>query len=247
MNLCIDIGNSRSKLAVFSEEGELLQLVTRERFSQKKLDKVLKKYPIRQAILSSVRRRNSRIERQLSGQLQHFVRLNWELALPIENSYATPETLGNDRIAAVVAAHSLFPDSNVLVIDAGTCITYDFITEGGNYLGGSILAGIEMRFSALAHFTAKLPLVQRIDLDQEIGNTTLSSIQTGVQSGVVYEMQGFIAQYQKEYPELRVLITGGDADFFEKRLSSQLFKVPNLVLMGLNQILNYHVQQHTAD
>lgn len=243
MNLCIDIGNTRSKLAVFDEKGSLKKLIVREQFSQKKLEKVVKKYSIKYTILSSVRRKNGKIKRFLDARTELFINLTPEIELPITNKYHSPETLGRDRIALVVGAAALFPKSDILVIDAGTCITYDFINAEAEYLGGSISMGVEMRFRALNQFTAKLPLVQPEDLDSHIGDTTETSIQTGLQCGVVYEMQGFIAAYRAQYPDLRVLITGGDANFFESRFKNQIFAVPNLVLKGLNQILTHNVQQ----
>jgi type III pantothenate kinase len=243
MNLCIDIGNTRSKLAVFDEEGSLKKLIVREKFSQTKLEKVVGKYEIKHAILSSVRKKNGKLKRFLDTHIESFIDLTVDIELPVTNNYHSPETLGRDRIALVVGASALFPKSDILVIDAGTCITYDFIDAQANYHGGSISMGLDMRFKALNHFTAKLPLVQRRDLDSHIGYTTETSIQTGLQCGVVYEMQGFIAAYRAQYPDLRVLITGGDANFFESRFKNQIFAVPNLVLKGLNQILTHNVQQ----
>ncbi len=246
MNLCIDIGNTRSKLAVFDSEGSLQKLIVRQTFSQKKLEKVLNKYDVQYAILSSVRRKNGKIKRLLEQRTEQYITLDPSVEVPIQNKYHSPETLGRDRLALVVGAVALFPNSDILVIDAGTCITYDFINANKEYLGGSISLGIEMRFRALHQLTAKLPLVEPQDLDSHIGDTTDSSIQTGVQCGVVYEMQGFIAAYQAQYPDLRILITGGNASFFESRFKNQIFAVPNLVLKGLNQILTHNVQQTKA-
>jgi len=242
MNLCIDIGNTRTKLAIFSNEGSLKKLLIREKFRLNKLEKILAKYTITHAIISSVRNKNGKLIRLLENKVQFVLVFSPNTPVPITNLYRTPETLGQDRLAVVTAAATLFPKSDILVIDAGTCITYDFIDAEKQYHGGSILPGVDMRFQALEHFTDRLPLVERTNLDSYIGNTTFSSIQTGVQVGLVYEVQGFIAKYRETYPDLRTLVTGGDATYFETQFKNQIFAVPNLVLMGLNQILNYNVQ-----
>ena len=241
MNLCIDIGNTRTKVAVFDADGSLVKLIIREDYTSGKLDKVLKKYEIENVIVSSVRKKQGKYKRMLGNKVKTFFELNHETPIPVKNLYQTPETLGKDRLAGVVGAFYLFPGSDALVVDAGTCITYDVIDSKGNYFGGSILPGIEMRFKSLNTFTARLPLVHRDVLDSHIGDTTLTSIQTGIQFGVVYEMKGFIAKYRENYPDIRVLVTGGDASFFESQMENQIFAVPDLVLMGLNQILNYNV------
>lgn len=242
MNLCIDIGNTRAKMAVFNAEGSLVKLLVREDFSISKLDKVLQKYQVKHAVLSSTRKKNNKLKRLLESKVDTFIDLSPETAIPISNLYLTPETLGKDRLAGVVGAAALFPESDILVIDAGTCITYDIIDAQAQYHGGSILPGIAMRFKALHHFTERLPLVPRDLPESHIGDSTITSIQTGVLLGVVYEMQGFIAKYREQYPDLRVLVTGGDASYFESQLENQIFAVPNLVLTGLNQILTYNVQ-----
>jgi type III pantothenate kinase len=246
MNLCIDIGNTRTKVAVFDTDGSLIKLIIREDYTSGKLDKVLKKYEIENVIVSSVRKKQGKYKRMLGNKIKNFFELSHETPIPVNNLYHTPETLGKDRLAGIVGAYYLFPGSDVLVVDAGTCITYDIIDSTGNYLGGSILPGIEMRFKALNAFTARLPLVHRDLLESHIGDTTLTSIQTGIQFGVVYEMKGFISKYREIYPDIRVLVTGGDATFFESQMENQIFAVPDLVLMGLNQILNYNVNINKA-
>jgi type III pantothenate kinase len=243
MNLCIDIGNTRTKLAVFDQDGSLIKLIIRDQFTSGKLDKVLKKYEIQHAIVSSVKKKQGKYKRMMGNKVKTFIELSHETPIPIHNMYQTPETLGNDRLAGVVGAAAIFPGNDILVVDAGTCIKYDFIDAEGRYYGGSILPGIEMRFKALHTFTDRLPLVHRDNLETHIGDTTLTSIQTGIQFGVVYELKGFIAKYREIHPDLRVLATGGDATFFETQMENQIFAVPDLVLMGLNQILNYNVIQ----
>jgi type III pantothenate kinase len=151
------------------------------------------------------------------------VRLNHKTKLPISIKYKTPDTLGADRVANAVASNDRFPNDHVLAIDAGTCIKYDLVDDNQCYHGGAISPGLTMRFKALNTFTDKLPLVQRSDQGMWLGQTTEESIQTGVEHGAVQEVKGFIESYEKEFPNLKVILTGGDASFFESRLKKQIF------------------------
>ncbi|MBT6766833.1 MAG: type III pantothenate kinase, partial [Prolixibacteraceae bacterium] len=154
--------------------------------------------------------------------------------------YDSKETLGKDRIAAAVGAFDLYPDSNVLIIDAGTAITYDIINEKNQYLGGNISPGLEMRFKALHHFTGKLPLVKQNKFDKLYGNTTENAILAGVQNGLVFEVDKAIDTFKEFYNNLKVIITGGNAEFFDKKLKNSFFVHFNLIAMGLNRILEYN-------
>jgi len=241
MNLCIDIGNSRTKLAVYDTDNSLIKLIIREEITVAKLDKVLKKYQIQHVIVSSVKKKQGKYKRILSSKVKFYMELDATSSVPVSNLYESPETLGRDRLAAVVGASTNFPNSDILVIDAGTCVTYDLIDQHKNYFGGNILPGLEMRFKALAHYTDKLPLVTKEIPDELIGKNTVGSIQTGVVFGMLFEMKGMIAAYRDKFPDLRVIITGGDAIFFESLMENQIFAIPELVLSGLNQILNYNV------
>jgi type III pantothenate kinase len=160
--------------------------------------------------------------------------------LPIENRYLTKETLGKDRIAAVVGAYDLYPNQNLLVIDAGTAITYDFINEKGQYLGGNISPGIEMRFKALNYYTGKLPRVQPKEWNKLYGSTTEEAILGGVLNGVVFEVDKTIESFKEFYKNLKVIITGGDAEFFDNKLKNSFFVNFNLLALGLNRILEYN-------
>ncbi len=172
-----------------------------------------------------------------------YIRLSHKTELPIINKYATPKTLGKDRLAGVVAASALYAKKNVLVIDAGTCITFDFINNDREYLGGSIHPGITMRFKALNNFTDKLPLIKRSSDFELIGNSTEKAILTGVLYAVLKEIQGMIEDYMGKYNDLTIIFTGGDASFFVSRLKNKIFAHPNLVLEGLNEILRYNAAQ----
>ena len=242
MNLCVDIGNTRTKIAIFDNEGSILKLIVKDEFIASKLEKLFHKYAIKNLIISSVKKKQGKFKRLFGSKLSHFIELSASTPIPIKNLYATPETLGKDRLAGVIGAASIFPNSDILVIDAGTCITYDIIDAHGKYYGGNILPGLNMRFKALHNFTDRLPMLHREPLETHVGDSTASSMQTGVQYGIVYEMKGFINKYNEIYPDLRILITGGDASFFVSQMENQIFAVPDLVLMGLNHILNYNIQ-----
>lgn len=240
MNLCIDVGNTKAKLGVYNSNGELQAFFREDNVSITVLDKVLKQFPIQHAIISSVRAAQDELIDYLSAQLETVIQLSHNIKVPIVKDYWTPETLGNDRLAVAVGAAFLYPNEHVLIVDAGTCITYDFITADKHYEGGSILPGIEMRFKALNHFTAKLPLVKQVVLTDFIGKSTETSIQTGIMQGVLHELRGFKSQYQQKYGNIRLVITGGDTSYFESQLKNEIFAQPNLVLIGLNAILTYN-------
>ncbi len=241
-NLCIDVGNTRVKLAVFDEKDQLLDVQVLEDLDTHVLGKIIHQFNCQNAIISSVRAENEKARAFLTQKVQQLFFLTAELPLPIQNDYKSPKTLGKDRLAAIVGATVLMPRENVLVLDAGTCITYDFITKEGRYLGGSILPGIVMRFKSMAQFTAKLPLVEPAELENFIGTNTKTSLQTGVMYGVLHELRGFKRQYQEEFGNINVIVTGGDASYFESQLKNEIFAQPNLVPIGLNRILNYNIE-----
>jgi type III pantothenate kinase len=163
--------------------------------------------------------------------------ISHKIKVPFTNDYLTPETLGYDRIALVSAAASQFPDKNVLVIDVGTCITYDFLNSEGHYKGGSISPGIDMRYKALNHFTEKLPLLDANTPQSLTGNSTQTSIHSGVINGVAFEIDGIIDAYKQENQDLTVILTGGNAHFLRDRLKNTIFANPNFLLEGLNFLL----------
>jgi len=238
----IDIGNSRSKLAVFEDNRQVDVTVYDNDISVDEVSKYLEKYAnVKSVILSSVVKHSL----DLADISPDFIELNSDTPLPIENLYKTPETLGPDRLAVVVGANDKFPNENVLVIDAGTCITYDFINSQNQYLGGSISPGINMRFQALNNFTTKLPLLspgKSWKFNKIIGENTDESILSGVLNGTLAEIRAIIASYRNEFSQLKIVLTGGDLDFFEKELKSDIFADPTLILKGLNEILNYNVK-----
>jgi type III pantothenate kinase len=160
--------------------------------------------------------------------------------LPIKNNYATPKSLGKDRLAAAVGAWSLFPNQNSLSIDVGTAIKFDLINQASEYIGGSISPGISLRFQSLHNFTAKLPLVQYKNSHPLIGFDTETSILSGVLNGINSEIDGLIELYKVQYPDLKIILSGGDSIYFENNLKSNIFAVSNLVQIGLNEILIFN-------
>jgi type III pantothenate kinase len=239
VNLVIDYGNSSAKVGIFERE----KLVDKHVFSSSEgLKRFLEKIPAENAIVSSVRDEAAVVASWIMHAKKKFI-LNQTLPLPIKNHYATPATLGVDRLAGVCGAKHLFPNENCLVIDAGTCITFDFIDIKGNYLGGGISPGLSMRFQAVNTFTAKLPLVHPVDSPKLIGDSTETCIQSGVINGILQEMEGIIEQYKKKFMPLRIILCGGDTVFFENNLKASIFASPELVLSGLNSILTHNVSQ----
>ena len=198
---------------------------------------------LNQAILSSVKPVDEELIRFLSQNFQLFIELDHHTPLPIENLYETPETLGKDRIAAAVGANELFPGQNILIIDAGTAITYDVVSEKNEFLGGNISPGLQMRFKALNQFTGKLPLINYSDEFQLIGSNTEEAIRAGVQNGILYEIERTIETFNRNYENLQIVMTGGDSIFFDKKLNYSIFVHFNLTLIGLNRILEHNAKK----
>jgi len=241
MNLTIDIGNTLQKIALF-KENELTEFYPLEKISVEDLEQLYLIHPeINASIISSVTNFDERIKSFLEDKGQ-FIEFSENTTIPVHNKYSTPETLGEDRLAAVIAANHLFPKNNCLVIQAGTCITYEFIDHKKNYYGGAISPGIDMRLKTLDTFTGKLPLIERKEDIDLIGTTTDSSILSGVMNGILEEVDGIINRYQYLYPKLMVVLSGGDMNYFDKRLKNNIFALPNIVLNGLNIILEYNFE-----
>jgi type III pantothenate kinase len=238
MNVVVDYGNSSAKVGVFDHK-RMTQKRTFEQPDDLKL--FLENFSGDSFIISTVTMEASLVASWATQVKRRFI-LNPDQPLPITNSYGTPKTLGVDRIAGVCGAQQLFPNTNCLVIDAGTCITYDFLDADGSFLGGGISPGMRMRFNAVHTFTARLPLIAPVDQPPLIGNSTETCIQSGVVHGCVAELEGIINRYQQKFEGLKVILSGGDARFFENKLKGFIFAVPELVLSGLNSILIHNVR-----
>jgi type III pantothenate kinase len=239
MNLAIDIGNTRVKAAVF--EGN--KLVVIEYFKREEISlefkKIVKTYKITETIIANVASVSSEVLEEIN-KIVRLTRVNSLMKLPFTNVYATPHTLGLDRLALVFSAVLQYESQNILIIDAGTCITFDFVDKEKKYLGGAISPGVEMRYKSLNHFTSKLPLLYVTTPNQFIGNSTEESIHSGVVNGIVQEIDGVISQYKNKYLDLTVVLTGGDTNFLSKQLKSSIFANQNFLLEGLNRILIFN-------
>lgn len=243
MNLIIDVGNSLVKSAVFQRDEYLKTYWASLKDFPEKFQEIKKEYPeIRFSIVSSVVKDISWIEEVLKKETRLFV-LDEEIKLPFKNKYATPQTLGKDRIALVAAGAKQYQNKNLLIIDAGTCITFDFKNDKNEYLGGAISPGLEMRFKALHQFTANLPFVEFEGEAHLIGDSTQNSILSGVVNGAVAEIDGLIERYRVENKYLTVILTGGNAQFLSKRVKNSIFANPNFLLEGLNYILESNKTQ----
>ena len=240
MHLIIDVGNSFVKLAIFKKNRLLNKQTVKLSNILEELN-LLKKnnLELKKAIISSVGRLTESDTLAIS-QLLDLTILSSKTNLPFTNLYETPKTLGVDRIALVCASVNQFPGKNVLIIDAGTCITYDFLTSNQEYLGGAISPGLRMRYAALNNLTANLPLLDTEMPESIIGNSTKSSIHSGVVYGVINEIDGNIATYKEKYLDLTIILTGGDANFLSKQLKSSIFVNSNFLLEGLYYILKFN-------
>ncbi len=243
MVLVIDVGNTRIKAAVFEGNMFLEVFVFVKEELQKNCANILKKYPLLiQVVVSSVGFVDEIAFLKLDSKLKiHFV--TREEAFPFVNRYATPATLGIDRMVLAAGAVLQFPGQNRLVIDAGTCVTYDFIDEQDHYLGGAISPGLRLRYESLHNFTAKLPLLALENPKELIGDSTNSSIHSGVVNGLVYEIDGFIADYKLKYPNFIIILTGGDTVFLAKRLKNTIFANSNFLLESLNRKFHYNIKK----
>ena len=240
MNLVIDIGNTRTKFSVFNR-GEVLITVPVDEFKPEHINVLKNEHPeLKSVIISATKDYSTELKKALQQNFDEFIELDANTPLPIENCYKTKDTLGNDRIAAVVGAFDLYPQNNILIIDAGTAITYDILNDKNQYLGGNISPGIDMRFKALNQFTDKLPLVNQSEFNKLYGTSTENAIRAGVQNGVVFEVDGAIDTFKEFYNNLKVIITGGNAEFFDMKLKNSFFVHFNLIELGLNRILEYN-------
>ena len=248
MNAAIDLGNTFAKIGWFGNE-TLIEARYKIPLDEL-LETVMQQLP-EQAILSSTSHDTQSYADLLQKLGVRVVQLSPSLPLPIGKEYDTPQTLGADRLAAAVGAKVLFPEDSCLVIDMGTCVTYDWVSVEAVFQGGIISPGLRMRFQAMHTFTKRLPL---IDIGAKgfsgfpdlVGKSTQSAMQSGVFNGLLAEIEGFIERYKRERGECQVLLCGGDAPLFENSLKNRIFAAPNLVLVGLNRILQYNVNLQNA-
>lgn len=240
MLLAIDAGNTRVKVAVFENNDVLETAFFANDLFFEKIQVFLKRYPkIEDVVLSSVGKLNDEAVCQISEKVK-INTISRQNKFPFVNKYATPETLGLDRMVLASGAVFNFPAQNRLVIDAGTCITYDFINENDHYLGGAISPGIFLRYKSMNDYTANLPLLTLENQEHFIGKTTVESMHSGVINGVVGEIEGFIERYQSQYSNFTIILTGGDAEFLAKRLKNTIFANSNFLLESLNHLFQFN-------
>lgn len=248
MNLCVDQGNSRTKVALMTDEGKIMKHLIYKSFSSADVERLFDLYDITDSIISSVVDIEAAVVNTLHRRSQHFVLFDHMTPVPIVNRYDTPQTLGQDRLAAAVGAKSLCPNENLLIIDAGSAITYDFVSAAGEYMGGNIAPGIKMRFTMLQRMTKKLPLVdaEENELIPLFGTNTRDAIAAGVIRGVAYEVKGYMRTLKEKMPHYQTFLTGGHAPYVLNNVRSsrnekrEIRYEKNLVLIGLNTILVYN-------
>lgn len=240
MNLVLDFGNTRIKMAFF-EGTRLLNEKTFESVEELLVSGVLNQ-KFKHALISSVTQNHLKILEILSPESKVKV-FNAQTPIPLKNAYKTPETLGSDRILSSIASFTLFPNQNVLTLDAGTCIKYNFVNQNNEFLGGAISPGIPMRLKAMHNFTSALPLIEPEEgFEQWLGNDTRTSMLSGAQLGAAFEVDETINRYKSRYPDLMVVLTGGDSHYLLGQLKNPFFANPNSLLLGLNTVLLYNLE-----
>jgi type III pantothenate kinase len=244
VNLIVDIGNTRTKIAIADHKYFVSTTAVITKNLVKSFETVIAEHAnITNVIVSSVIDLDHKFIQQLQ-ETCNVIFFDEHTPIPIKNNYKSPETLGKDRLAAAVGAWSNFKHTDLLIIDSGTCLKIDLVNAEHEYLGGMISPGLNMRFQALHEFTGKLPLINKFPISTDItGTTTNTSILSGVINGMNFEISGFINQYLKAYPDLKIITTGGAVNFFELEPKNRIFARPNLVLEGLNEIVLFNAKK----
>ena len=239
MLLAIDVGNSYIKCAVFEQNTLLKKFVFKQEQAQINFELIFKEYSkISKGVVSSVTNLNETSFSFMKKNID-LLEISQETNLPFSNNYKTKETLGVDRLVLTAGAVLKFKNQNRLIIDAGTCITYDYVNSKNEYQGGAISPGISLRYKSLNNYTAKLPLLENVDINYLIGKSTSESIHSGVINGVINEINGFIEQYKELDKDLTIILTGGDAVFLAKSIKNTIFADSNFLLESLNKLYTY--------
>ncbi len=242
MNLVVDIGNTRVKLAVM-EHGRCLAERSTERLLPAMLDELLAAYAVDRAIVSSTRGDAAEVVAMIRPHVRQCVEFTSSTPVPLANDYLTPETLGRDRLAAAVGAATLYPGRNVLVIDCGTAVTFDLVSADGRFCGGCISPGLRTRLRALHDYTASLPLCGITGDEELLGRSTREAVERGVMNSLVFEIEGYVSRMEGKIDGLCVIFTGGDAKYLAKRIKNTIFADRNLVFCGLDRILEFHASE----
>jgi len=242
LKLVVDIGNTRTKMALFKGE-QMIEIVSVKGNFRSHIQKLANTHGIPQScLISRVQMDDDEILSSLTAlSSTKIIFMRSGLLLPVKVLYKTPETLGNDRLANACGARMMHPDSNVLVIDMGTCIKYDFVAADGNYNGGSISPGLNMRYKALTRFTSQLPYFKPVEeFPTLIGQSTEGAMRSGVENGILEEVNGIMNRYRELFDQTYIMLTGGDCAKFADKLKSPIFVAPNLTLSGLKVILDHN-------
>jgi len=241
MDFIIDIGNTRVKYASF--QNGVLQ--AKGYCLDNEFDRVLNSIDgtLKRLMLCSVKPVPKALLLVIEKFGVHYTFLSADLQMPFKNSYETPQSIGADRLALAAGGQKMFPNQAVLVVDVGTCMTFDFIDADAVYHGGAISPGLLMRLKALNAFTGKLPLVDLNPPIDLIGRTTKESILSGVVNGMLKELDGIIDEYKMRYPEVKIILTGGDVAFFDKKLKNSIFADAEILLKGMHFILEQHADK----
>ena len=242
MILTIDVGNTNIKVAVFKHINLIEKFVFQKKDLKNNFENILKKYPnCTNSVLSSVGKLDETEILWLKSQL-NLLEINYATNFPFKNLYGSPKTLGVDRMVLAAGSVLLYPNQNTLIVDAGTCVTYDFITNKNEYLGGAISPGLRLRYESLHNYTSKLPLLEKKLPENFIGNTTKDAIHSGVVIGLCNEIEGFISEYSVKNEQFTIILTGGDANFLSNRLKSIIFADENFLLKSLQQLYTYSLK-----
>ncbi len=242
MNLCVDQGNSRTKVALFNEDGRIIKNLIYKSFTSSDVERLFSLYTITDSIVSSVINIDPAVVNVLHRLSRRFILFDHLTPVPLGNHYNTPETLGQDRMASAVGASYLSPDQNLLIVDVGSAVTYDFVSAESGYIGGNIAPGIKMRLMVLRQMTKKLPKVEveENSLTPLFGRNTREAIATGVVRGIVFEVKGYIRALADQGASFVTFLTGGNAPYVLNNMREEVRHEPNLVLIGLNRILEYN-------
>lgn len=243
MNIIFDIGNTATKIALYEGDEKITSFRTKQ-YSWERMHEICSPYQekLDKAIVSTVRDTPEFIIDMATLGIPYVHILSHKTKVPFRNEYETPETLGTDRIAAVAGAYYLFPGRNVLIIDAGSAVTYDYLS-GKTFKGGNISPGLSMRFRALHRFTGKLPLGSTVEKFTSPGTNSLDAITAGVINGLIYEINEYIRAFEEKNIDFKVILTGGDSGYLKDKIDHKVSYIPDLVLDGLNHILEYNAKQ----
>ncbi len=241
--LLIDVGNTTTKAVIYSADN-FIEVLRVDTLTIEHIAQLEKQFDISYVLLTAVGTVPQNVLEYLrTSYLESFFEFSSTTPVGIDNLYATPNTLGCDRLLAAVAVAEEYPNQNVLVIDMGSAITVDFVNDKGQYCGGNISVGVGLRFKALNQYTSRLPLLSVCDDVCLCGTTTTEAIEYGVINGIIFELKAYIKKYSEKYPNLKIVLTGGDSEYFSKTLDCELAVDVNLVFKGLNIVFIYNAEK----